>query len=315
MQIRESEFKACISKYRNILYLCHRNADPDAIGSAFALAQTFGGAVGAVDDLSRSGRALADAIGVDISINPSAQSFELVVVVDASVKLQLGNTRLARYAVVDHHLDEGLLSGALFYIQRPASSTAEIVWKILRESESQVNRKVALGLLVGIISDTGRFRRGSPESFRAAAELLERCGAGYDEVLSVISTPTDISQRIAVLKAASRAEVERYGDWLIATTEINAFEGSAAMALVDLGADVAFAASRRDDTSRISGRAGRAAVRAGLNLAGIMGSVAASHMGEGGGHRAAAALEADEEPSRLLDECKKKAIEGLKIEI
>src|SRR5512138_3754025 len=100
MQIRESEYAHHIRKYKNVLYLCHRNADPDAIGSAFALAQVFGGAVGAVDDLSRSGRALADAIGADISINPSAQSFELVVVVDASVKLQLGNTRLARYVVV-----------------------------------------------------------------------------------------------------------------------------------------------------------------------------------------------------------------------
>jgi phosphoesterase RecJ-like protein len=312
MHIRESEFKSCISKYKDILYLCHRNADPDAIGSAFALQQSFGGEIGSVDDLSRSGRALAAAIGAEISINPRILSFELVVVVDASVKLQLGNARLSKYAVVDHHLDKGLLPGAEFYIQRPASSTAEIVWKILLENGCRVSSDAALGLLVGIISDTGRFRRGSSESFRAAAGLLERCEVGYDEVLGVLSAPTDISQRIAVLKAASRATVEREGDWIIAATEINAFEGSAAMALVDLGADIAFAASKRDGISRISGRASRASVRAGLNLAELMGSVAKVHGGEGGGHRAAAALEADEESSLLLEECKRKVIEGLK---
>ncbi len=312
MQIRESEFRAYISKYKNVLYLCHRNADPDAIGSAFALQHAFGGTMGVIEDLSRSGKALADAIGAEILINPSIDDFEFTVVVDASVKLQLGNISLAKYAVVDHHLDKGLLAEAQFYIQRPASSTAEIVWKIHQEARVQANEDMALGLLMGIIADTGRFRRGSPESFRAAADLLERCGRGYEEVLGVISAPTDISQRIAVLRAASRAEVERYGDWLIATTEINAFEGSAAMALIDLGADAAFAASRRDDISRVSGRAGRTVVRAGLNLAELMGSVAKAYGGEGGGHRAAAALEADGEPSVLLEECKKKAVESLK---
>ncbi len=314
MLIHESEFKAKISKYNDILYLCHRNADPDAIGSAFALQQAFGGVIGAVDDLSRSGSALADSLGAEIIINPPIQNFKLVVVVDASVKLQLGNLKFRKYAVVDHHLDDGLLPQAEFYIQRPANSTAEIVWKILLESNVQISREMALGLLVGIISDTGRFRRGSPESFKAAGELLKRSGSGYDEVLSVLSTPTDVSQRIAVLKAASRASIDRSGNWLIATTEINAFEGSAAMALVDLGADIAFAVSRRDDVSRVSGRASRAAVRAGINLAELMGSIARAHGGEGGGHRAAAALEADNEPAALLAECKKRTIEGLIVE-
>jgi len=215
---------------------------------------------------------------------------------------------------VDHHLDDGLLSQAEFYIQRPSNSTAEIVWKILLESGIQVSREMALGLLVGIISDTGRFRRSTPESFKTAGELLEICGMGYDEVLSVLSTPTDISQRIAVLKAASRATIDRFDSWLVAATEINAFEGSAAMALVDLGADIAFAVSKRGDVSRVSGRASRAAIRAGLNLAELMGSVARAYGGEGGGHRAAAALEADKEPAILLAECKKRAIESLKIQ-
>ncbi len=315
MLIHESEFKANISKHNDILYLCHRNADPDAIGSAFALQQAFGGVIGTVDDMSRSGKALADALSAEILMNPRIQNFNLVVVVDASVGLQLGNIRFAKYAVVDHHLDDGLLSQAEFYIQRPANSTAEIVWKILLESGVQVSREMALGLLVGIISDTGRFRRGSPEAFKAAGELLERCGAGYDEVLSVLSMPTDVSQRIAVLKAASRATIDRFGSWLIATTEINAFEGSAAMALVDLGADIAFASSKRDDVSRVSGRASRTAVRAGLNLAELMSSVARAYGGEGGGHRAAAALEADEESATLITECKKRAIEGLRIQV
>lgn len=313
MEIRDSDFGSRICKYSEILYLCHRNADPDAIGSGFALQQAFGGTLGAAEDLSKAGSTLAAAIGAEIVLNPKIENYDFVVVVDASVGLQLGNVRLKAYAVIDHHLDEGLLAGSEFYIQRPSSSTAEIVWNILNESHLSPTREMVLGLLVGMISDSGRFRRATPQSFRAAAELLETGLAEYDEAVSVLSrVPTEISQRIAVLKAASRAEVIRQDDWLIATTEINAFEGSAAMGLVDIGADVALAAGKHGSSTRVSGRASREAARSGLDLSGVMRHVARTYHGEGGGHRAAAALEAHGEPAHLLAECRKKVAETLR---
>lgn len=311
MQIIEQDFLSYIGKYENILFLCHRNADPDAIGSAFALQQVFGGTLGVVEDLSKSGQSLADAIGADVEINPSIEDFEFVVVIDASVNLQLGNVKLNKYAVIDHHLDDVLLKDAEFYIQRPINSTAEIVWKILKNINFQINEEIALGLLLGIISDTGRFRRASPEALRAAAEILEASNLIYEDALRVLSAPMDVSHRIAVLKAASRSDVERFGNWLVATTEINAFEGSSAMALVDLGADVAFAASAHNGLCRVSGRASWEAVRKGLNLADVMREVAKAFGGWGGGHRGAAALEADGRPSVFLEECRKKAAESL----
>jgi nanoRNase/pAp phosphatase (c-di-AMP/oligoRNAs hydrolase) len=307
MRIRESEFKDSIRRFDKTLYLCHRNADPDALGSGYALQKAFGGDLGAVEDLSRAGRSLVSALGADVIMNPPVEGYDLVVIVDASVGLQIGNPPLSRYAVVDHHLDKDLLSGAEFYIQRSATSTAEIVWKILIDSEVKVTEDMARGLLVGTISDTGRFRRASPDALRAAAGMLE-AGAGYDQALEILSrVPSGISQRIAVLKAATRAQVDRVGDWLIATTEINAFEGYSAMALVDIGADVAFAAGKHNGTTRVSGRSNREAVRAGLDLSEIMRSVAKEACGEGGGHRAAAALEAEGEPKALLLECKKRS--------
>jgi phosphoesterase RecJ-like protein len=312
MEIRDSEFRSCIRKYNNVLYLCHRNADPDAIGSGFALQQAFGGSLGAAEDLSRAGSTLSKAIGAEIILNPRVEDYDFVVVVDASVRLQLGAVRLKSYAVVDHHLDDGLLAGAEFYIQRPSSSTAEIVWSIIRESKIVSTREMVLGLLVGMISDSGRFRRATPQSFRTAAELLETGLTEYDEAVAVLSRmPTEISQRIAVLKAASRAEVVRQDDWLIVTTEINAFEGSAAMGLVDIGADVALAAGKHGSSSRVSGRASREVARAGLDLAGVMRRVAKAYGGEGGGHRAAAAMDASGEPAELLAECRKKVAEIL----
>jgi nanoRNase/pAp phosphatase (c-di-AMP/oligoRNAs hydrolase) len=259
------------------------------------------------------GEAAANVIGAEVLINPSADAYDLAVVVDTSVRQQLGEILPENYALVDHHLDAGMLDGAEFYIQKPSKSTAEIVWTILKENgkTEMLSREMALGLLVGMISDTGRFKRATPESFRTAGELLDAGGFDYDEALQALSVPPDISQRIAVLKATSRSKIERQGDWLVASTEINSFEGSAAMALVDLGADVAFAAGRHGDRVRISARSSRAAVRMGLNLNELMGEVGRAHNGDGGGHKAAAALEARGEPQALLLECRKKVAERL----
>ena len=313
MRICERQFGDHIGRYKKVLYLCHRNADPDAIGSSFALSRAFGGTIGAVDDLSRTGVSLADIIGARVLINPRVKDYDLVVVVDTSVGTQLGDKLPANYALVDHHLDEGLLEDALFYIQRPAKSTAEIVWTILKENCKKADRKAALGLLAGMISDTGRFKRATPGAFLAAAELLEEGGFAYEEALEALSVPSDISQRIAVLKAASRAKVMRQGDWLVACTTVNSFEGSAAMALVDLGADVAFVAGRhgKGDTVRISARSSREAARRGLNLAKLLGEVGKAYGGDGGGHKSAAALEAVGDPSAILDACRKKVAESL----
>jgi bifunctional oligoribonuclease and PAP phosphatase NrnA len=311
MRICESEFRAFIRGYGKVLYLCHRNADPDAIGSAFALIKAFGGTLGAVNDLSRTGEALANAIGAEVKIDPSVEDYDLIVVVDTSVRLQLGNINLGSYGVIDHHLDEGLLEDALFYIQKPTKSAAEIVWMILKESRVKPTKEMALGLMVGMISDTGRFKRATSNAFQAASELLDDGGFDYEEALQILSIPTDISRKIAVLKAASRAKIDRQKDWLIATTKINSFEGSAAMALVDLGADVAFAAGKHGEITRISARAGREVASKGLNLAEILREVAQANNGEGGGHRAAASLEAKGEPCTLLDKCKKRTSESL----
>ena len=313
MRITEQQYGDHISPFSKILYLCHRNADPDAIGSSFALSQTFGGAIGVVDDMSRIGASLAEALGAQVLLNPQFEDYDLVVVVDTSVGMQLGGNLPATYALVDHHLDQGLLDDALFYIQRPAKSTAEIVWRILKDNGKKPDRDAALALLAGIVSDTGRFKRATPETFAVASEILVEGGFSYEEALEALSVPTSVSQRIAVLKAASRAKIIRQGDWLIASSVVNSFEGSAAMSLVDLGADVAFVAGRhgKGERIRISARSSRAAARKGLNLAKLLGEVGQAFNGDGGGHMSASALEAIGDPSVILDACRKKAAESL----
>jgi phosphoesterase RecJ-like protein len=312
MQIRDDEFKDLISGYKRVLYLCHRNADPDAVGSGFALREAFGGDLAAVEGVSRTAAALLRAIGADLLIDPSIEGYDLVVVVDTAVGLQIGDLDLKDYAVVDHHQDQDLIEAARFYIQRPVDSTAEIVWEILTKSRTLPSREAALALVVGIITDTGRFKHAHASSFRTVAEILERSEIEYAEALDVLSRiPTETSRRIAALRAASRAEIEWTNDWVVVSSEVGAFEGSSAMTLVDIGADVALVGGMHGDLCRISGRAKRDAVLAGLDLASILRDVGRVHKGDGGGHRGAAALEASGQPLELLAECRKKVMAAL----
>ncbi len=312
MQIREDEFRELIGGYERVLYLCHRNADPDAVGSGFALQEAFGGDLAAVEGVSRTASALLSAMGAEVLIDPPLQGYDLVVVVDTAVGLQVGDPSLGDYAVVDHHQDRDLIDAALFYVQRPADSTAEIVWEILAKSGVVPSREAALALLVGIITDTGRFKHAQASSFRTVAEILERSEIEYAEALDVLSrVPKETSRRIAALRAASRAEIEWTDDWVVVSSEVGAFEGSSAMILVEIGADVGLVGGMHGDRCRISGRARRDAVLAGLDLASIMGEVGRAHQGDGGGHRGAAALEASGPARELLAECRKKVMAAL----
>ena len=310
MEIGEGEFGARIRKYEKVLYLCHRNADPDAVGSAFALQESFGGDLGAVEGTNRAASSLIEAIGAELIIDPSPEKYDLVVVVDTSVGLQIGDIDLEEYAVIDHHQDEGLIENAAFYIQRQADSTAEIVWKVLEDNGIEISSDAALGLIVGIITDTGRFKHANFGSFATIAKILEKCDVEYAQALRILSKiPADRSRRIASLKAASRAEIDWTDDWIAVTSQVSAFEGSAAMTLVDIGADVAFVAGKHGKVTRVSGRARRNAVLEGVDLAKIMSDVGQQHGGDGGGHKGASALEAKGTPEVLLKECRDMVME------
>jgi nanoRNase/pAp phosphatase (c-di-AMP/oligoRNAs hydrolase) len=295
MEVDEFDFYNRLLDYSNILFLCHRNADPDAVGSAYTLAEAIGGVVGVVDGCNRVANMLINTLGIEVVENPNPLDYDFTVVVDTSTKAQLNDTELSNYAVVDHHSTCSLKNDALFYIHRNASSTAEIVFEILKSMEAPIMRKSAMALITGIITDTGNFKYSTPQSLRTLADIIESSGVGYGEVVDILAaTPQDISMRIATLKAAMRANLYKMNDWLIATSTISSFGGTAAGILTHIGADVSYVgAVDKDGVVRISGRARRSAIDAGINLGQILEEVSKLYSGTGGGHDGAAGLDVE----------------------
>jgi len=315
MEVDEFGFYNRLLDYTNILFLCHRNADPDAVGSAYTLAEAIGGVVGVVDGCNRVANMMVKSLDIDVIENPNPADYDFTVIVDTSTKAQLAGVELSDYAVVDHHSTCSLKNDAKFYIHKNASSTAEIVFDILHCMEAPIMRKPAIALMTGIITDTGNFKYASPKSFRTMAQIIESSGVNYGEVVDILaSTPQDISMRIATLKAAMRANIHRVGNFIIATSTISSFGGAAAGVLTHIGADVAFVGTAdKDDLIRISSRARRNAIDIGINLGKILEEVSGNFNGTGGGHDGAAGLDVNGgDVNEILQKCVDISIRVLK---
>lgn len=284
----ENEFYSRVRQYDNVLFLCHKNADADSFGSAYALMRLFGGTVGVEDGLSVIAEALAERLSVSVAIRPDPSKYGLTVVVDASSMIQTGYERLERCAVIDHHEPGDLVGACLFSFTRRASSTAELVFGVYEKNGAHVDAEVAFALLLAILTDTGHFRYAQPGTFEAVAKILMDGRIELSSVMDFLAqAPADISSRIAMLKAASRLSLTREGDYLLVTSKVSSFGAQAAASLVGLGADVAFVGSEIDGEVRISGRIRRGVE---LDLAALLNEIGKTYGGSGWGHTAAAGL-------------------------
>ncbi|GAC1445988.1 MAG: bifunctional oligoribonuclease/PAP phosphatase NrnA [Chloroflexota bacterium] len=74
---------------------------------------------------------------------------------------------------LDHHRTNPLY-GTVNYVDGAASSTSELVYRLLRELDAPIGKDAATALLFGIVGDTGSFRNGAttPGALATAAELL-----------------------------------------------------------------------------------------------------------------------------------------------
>lgn len=294
-------FASCLRP--GLLAVAHVNADPDALGSAYALARMFDGIVAAPGGVSAGARRLQDALGLALHEGAPERALQ-VVCVDASSAAQFRpwTDRLGAYLLVDHHAPGDLAAGAAAAHVRERTSCAEVVLDVLDAAGRPPDREAAFALLVALVSDTGRFRFADARTFRAAARLLDDSGRTLDDVAIVLGADEEddaVSGRMAALRAAQRADVTKVGDRLVATSLVGSHEARAALGLVRAGADVAFVASEASEGTRVSGRASREAA-AKVHLGELMRAVAKAHGVSGGGHAASAGLNGNVKPALVL---------------
>jgi phosphoesterase RecJ-like protein len=190
------ETGACMRMLRDagrIVLTTHTNPDGDALGSECALYT-------ALVAMKKDVRIVnCDAAPENLAFLAAHATFEtydaaehdpVIAAADLLVALDFNDARRVRgmeqpfrdapgrRLVIDHHLDPKPFADA--YCSIPdSSSTAEIIYDLLDGDNVALPYETALGLYVGIMTDSGmfRFERTTPRLHRIAARLLE---AGVD---------------------------------------------------------------------------------------------------------------------------------------
>lgn len=187
MKVELGKAAAVLAEAKEVALVCHVNPDADAIGSLLGLAGFLaerGVSVAATwpNDHRESPRWLEALPGREHIVVPGKMPKrpEVLVTLDAADAKRLGGMiHLLETAgtsiCIDHHrTNPGFATINL--IDPDASSTAEVVYRLIDEMGGEPSDAVATCLYAAIVTDTGRFMYGAatPETLRVAAALRER---------------------------------------------------------------------------------------------------------------------------------------------
>jgi nanoRNase/pAp phosphatase (c-di-AMP/oligoRNAs hydrolase) len=294
------------SNVKFAVLLCHHNADPDAICSAYAFASLLRRLrpeieyeIGAGQGISRLSKHILEYLPIEVKAQPNVEKANVIILLDTNTIQQLDNlvekikNSKAPIIVVDHHAahPETERSAKLCITNEEASSTCEMIYGFFKESGFKTNENEAKALFLGITFDTRHFILANSSTLKTIAELID-VGVNAREVLSMLSLPMDFSERVARLKACKRAKFFKIGEWIIAFSHVSAYQASAARAIMDIGAHVAIVAGQKNESLEISMRCTRdfqekTGVHLGKDIAKPLGE---QLRGMGGGHSTAAGV-------------------------
>jgi nanoRNase/pAp phosphatase (c-di-AMP/oligoRNAs hydrolase) len=285
--------------------LLHGNADPDALGSAYAIYRAFPDTtVAALGGLDRLAKVMAINLEFEVRSMVDLEEYDVVVAVDSSSMEQVGVDLTGRDVVaIDHHAPSGDWDSMLFYCDESRRSCAEIVFDILKLAGVEIDRRMGLALAVGMLTDSGHFRFANAAMMRTFSEVMETSGINMDEAMDLTDLEPDVSERISQMKGAQRMRFDRLGDSIVAISLGSAHESSVCKALLNIGADIAFVGSQRDEKFRISARAKQDIVRKGMHLGKLLDEVGGETCNNGGGHAGAAGLTGVGDVEAILNMC------------
>ena len=178
--------KKLIAASKRILVSGHLSPDGDSLGSMLALARLLrnsGYEAYATADLNALGKpGFLEGVKDLIPVRKLKRQkrFDLFIAVDcASFERMPPEVRPVAEKLpkicIDHHVTNDGSFADVSIVDSKASSTGEIIWRIARWNEWNLDTAIAEALWVAIVTDSGRFAYDStnPGTMRAAGDLLK----------------------------------------------------------------------------------------------------------------------------------------------
>ena len=177
-----------IKKYDNIVIARHIGADPDALGSQFAMKELINvnfknKHVYAVGSVASRFRFMGNLDHIDDLDTPNS----LLIILDTPDKKRIdGIENMDDYGQVikiDHHPFVEKFS-SLEYIEPSASSASQLVFKFALENKLKLTNKIAENIYLGIVGETDRFLHDytTKETFALVTKLLEMTNIKFTEL-------------------------------------------------------------------------------------------------------------------------------------
>jgi nanoRNase/pAp phosphatase (c-di-AMP/oligoRNAs hydrolase) len=296
----------------NIIITSHVNADPDAVGSAYALGlllerNNLGKAVYVFPKMNATGKKLAEKLGISwidhSTEKPSEKIITLlantaaIIMVDSSSSLLTASFEFESlpFLIIDHHTEGDLVKKANWVNIGPEyTSTCEMIaeyWlKEKEESGIEIPDIVQQALLAGTLYDSRRFFNINIKTFEILSNLISKI-ENYTIANRLLQTEMGRSEAKARLKAFSRAQLNDFQSVQVVTSYASAFEASIARGLIGYGAEIAFVVNLKKTLIRASVRGKNNVLnRFKLDLGKFMEEFASELGGVGGGHFAAAGM-------------------------
>ncbi len=184
-------------KWERMIVLPHIHPDGDTIGSCIAL-NIFFKSLGLVSYVVNNETLPVSLRFLNTEDFITSEGFNslgwekdsyAVIVVDGSDLERVGDRRLiyeeaAMHFNIDHHVTNELFA-EVTWIEHEASSTAELVYELIKINGGTIDQELAEPLYVGITTDTGSFKydNTSPKTHRVVASLLE---TGFDAQKAIV---------------------------------------------------------------------------------------------------------------------------------
>jgi phosphoesterase RecJ-like protein len=211
-----------LTRTRRFIITSHETPDADAIGSEYALLKALRGLgrEAIIFNTDPTPRKLAfldpgkviQVLEREDQIPEDIGDYSLLML-DTNDALNIGQIAslvlplVREHFIIDHHeLEEDLLAGN--FIQKSASSTAEIVYQLLREMNVPIDLEMAQAMFTGIVYDTGSFiyPKTTSLTFEIARDLVAR-GVRPNVIYSKLYESNSISALILQTRVLATLEL------------------------------------------------------------------------------------------------------------
>lgn len=224
-----------IKKANKILINCHKNPDPDSVGSALAITQfvrSLGKEVRIICPTKINGQFefIEDfgSIEQNVDFNKiNYKDYNLFIVLDSSSwdfasKMEEGNIPPIKLIVIDHHTTNKTY-GSINLVDKKLIAVAELIYLFFEDCGFEIDRKVASQLLMGIIGDSGvyRFPGTTAKTLEIAAKLISK-GVDQNEIIKNLYFSVDFEEFKFWGKVMEEMEYDREFNfvWVAISNEI-----------------------------------------------------------------------------------------------